>query len=1654
MLKGCFHDAQVVILEMNDFLERISTLSPKRTALLALELHEQVERLKREEHHPIAIIGMGCRFPGGADSPRELWQLLQAGRDAIVPAPSDRWNLDQAVGSMRDNEGRPSKQQGGFLERVDLFDPLFFGVSPREAESMDPQQRLLLEVAWEALEDAGLSADDLQGSRTGIFVGIAGNDFSQRLLDQDAKKLDAYVATGSSHAVAAGRLSYTLNLAGPCLSIDTACSSSLVAVSAACDSLRLGRATLALTGGVSLILSPETTFVLAKGGMLSPDFRCKTFDAAANGFVRGEGCGLLVLKRLTDAQRDGDRILAVIRGTAVNQDGRSIGLTAPNGPAQQSLLREALADAKLTPAQVQFVEAHGTGTSLGDPIEAQALAAVFGPGRPADQPLLLGSIKTNFGHLEAAAGVAGLMKLVLAIEHGEIPPMLHLKTPNPHVDWSTIPLSLPTEATPWPGPRSSRIGGVSSFGFSGTNAHLVLSNGPKPTPSRAIPERPQHLLCLSAKSDQALRTLASRYADFLADHRDASLADIAFTSNRGRVHHSHRLAMVGGTNEEMRERLLMVTGVGPRLAGRASKAERSQSSDVVFLFAGQGSQYPGMSHEIYRTQPTFRATLDRCDEILRGLLERSLVDVLFSGEEDDAALLNQTAFTQPALFAIEFALADLLRSWGVRPAAVLGHSVGEYVAACLAGVFTLEDGLNLVAARARLMQSLPAGGGMVSVLAAENEVVRALAPFSTRLSIAAFNGPTNVVVSGPLEELGQFVRRLEAENLPFQRLEVSHAFHSALLDPMLDDLERAAGRISYAEPRCTAISNLTGRPATSSEMCNASYWRMHARQPVRFASGMRSLRGLGYKTFIEIGPTALLSGMARRIVTDPDCRWLPTLRKGRSDWEQLLESLGELYTIGLNIDWAAFDRDYPRCKLSLPTYPFERLRYWPNLERHQPRDHLAINSAEAFRDWLYELEWQSLNDTGSNETPTSFYAPPSRLEPVPAESDERVPVWSAGTIKADAIVRQVVLPAEEAPRPTNLSSSRVRQGRGRWLLWLDEQGTGRQLAASLRECGEECLIVRRGTQFESLGKGEFRIRANHAEDHAKVVDEFRGPNPAACRSAIYLWALDALIDEESTLPKVRIAVEQACCGALFAAKAIVRAGGLDNGSLVFVTRGGQSVGASSENPQPAQTALWGLGGVVGLEHPEVRCRRIDLDGNVEAGGSLGLLKELLRGEHNVEQIALRGEATWALRMKRAAARNLSYPACQLLPNASYLVTGGLTGLGLETAGWLVERGAKHLVLVGRRAAGEHARAAITAWTKAGAEILCCQADIADPAEADRVFTTVSSLPVPLRGVIHAAGSLDDAALLRQDWSHFERVLNAKVEGAWNLHTHTRSVPLDFFVLFSSGASLLGSVGQANYAAANAFLDGLAHYRRSHHLAGLSINWGAWGDIGMAARHDVLERIAQFGMSPIDVKNGLEALECLLAAGSVRAAVLPIDWSKFLSHDATIGHSPFFAEFRKDREDDVISPVDPDIEAKQWRPRLQSAAPSRRHLILREMVEREAAKILGLKKSQTIDPQRPLQELGLDSLMAIQFRNILAASAGIELSSTILYNCPTVEQLTAHLAKCLTLDEGVSECDDGFAEKLDEVPDQLSEAELEELSEEELARLLQQQILSK
>ncbi len=1042
-----------------------------RRALSKLdELQAKVDVLGRVKTEPIAIIGLGCRFPMGANDPEAFWRLLRDGVHAISEVPRDRWDVDAYYDPDPSAPGKMYTRYAGFLDRVDTFDPHFFGIAPREAVSMDPQQRLLLEVTWEALEHAGIVPERLLGSLTGVFIGISTSDYAllQAAGHIDTGRIDAYSGTGNASSIASGRLSYTLGLQGPNMAVDTACSSSLVALHLACQSLRNGEAHLALAGGVNAILSPGTTINFSKARMLAADGHCKTFDAAADGYVRGEGCGMVVLKRWSEAIADGDNILALIRGSAINQDGRSNGLTAPNGPAQEDVIRRALAAANVAPHEVDYVEAHGTGTALGDPIEVHALKNVMSRDRTPEHPLYLASVKTNIGHLEAAAGMAGLIKVVLALQHGEIPAHLHFKQLNPHITLENFPLVIPTATQAWARNGKPRIAGLSSFGFSGTNTHIVLQGAnegqgaKKGNEAKEPTDKEQstkhHLLCLTAKNETSLRALAQRYADHLATHTELALADLCYSALTSRSQFEQRVALIGENVEAMHAQLAAFAKGESTAHVVHSKAQ--ESPKIAFLFTGQGAQYVDMGRELYETQPIFREALNKCDELLRPYLEVPLLSVLYDspleggqggvgrdvvdarhtplnppsrgdshhspfegGVGDDVKslsfvadakhtpltplkggmalsnqqpatsnqqpatsnqqpatsnqqpatsnqqpatnnqqrtkdqapstknnLLDQTAYTQPALFALEYALAELWQSWGIKPSVVLGHSVGEYVAACVAGMMSLEDGLKLIAARGRLMQALPGEqGAMAAIFAEEEKVAAALAGYEDRVSIAALNDPNNIVISGEKSAVEEIVRKFEDESVKSKALTVSHAFHSPLMNPMLDAFEQVVSAIEFHAPRIPLISNLTGQPlqlAVSSEQQPATnhdpqstildprtYFRRHLREAVRFSSSIQTLQEQGYNLFLEVGPSPVLLSMGMRSLPEGYGVWMPSLRKGQSDAQHVLKSLGALHVHGATIAWQNFYREHSVRRIALPTYAFAQERYWIEEQR-------------------------------------------------------------------------------------------------------------------------------------------------------------------------------------------------------------------------------------------------------------------------------------------------------------------------------------------------------------------------------------------------------------------------------------------------------------------------------------------------------------------------------------------------------------------------------------------------------------------------------------------------------------------------------------------------------------------------------------------------
>ncbi|PZN81691.1 MAG: short-chain dehydrogenase [Candidatus Methylumidiphilus alinenensis] len=1612
--------------------------SATKRALLAIkQLQAKLGVLEQARSEPIAIIGMSCRFPGGGNDPELFWSSLRDGVDATVDIPKERWDCDVYHDPDPEAAGCMYVRRASLIDRVDGFDADFFGISPREAEMLDPQQRLLLEVSWEAIERAAISPLLLHNSQTGIFIGSEHHDYLHEAF-YPLSEANVYTGTGNMPSMDSGRLAYFLGTQGPTLTVDTACSASLVALHLAVQSLRVAECELALVGGANLILVPHMSIIGSRARALAPDGRSKAFAAAADGYGRGEGCGVLVLKRLADAVNNHDQILAVIRGSAVNHDGRSSGLTVPNGVSQQKLIRQALANGKLTPGEIGYIEAHGTGTVLGDPIEVDALHAVFGE---RTEPLVLGSVKTNIGHLEAAAGVAGVIKTVLALQHAQIPPHLHFTEPNPHVAWDQLSMVVPTTLRPWPRLKK-RIAGISSFSLSGTNAHVIIEEAPAMPARPAAIEPPLYLLTLSAKTETALRALAQHYAECLdkrqqtaADRGDGwCLGDICFTTHQGRAHFAHRLGVAAATLGQAQARLeAFVRGEMP-LGIVQGDVSAPTPPKIAFLFTGQGSQYVGMGKRLYETQPIFRQALDRCGELLAPLLGQSLTALMF-GEGQGETALEETCHTQPALFALEYALAQVWLSWGIRPDVMIGHSVGEYVAACLAGIFSLDDGIKLIAARGRLMQALPRDGAMVAVGADEQRVAAAVAPFLGEVAIAAVNGPQNTVISGKAGRIQAIAADFQSSGFKATLLAVSHAFHSPLMEPMLEEFAEVARTVHYAPPQIELISNLTGEPA-SDDIATPGYWCRHIREPVRFAAGMQTLRRQGCAVFIETGPKPVLLGMGRQclepgVPSENPLLWLPSLNKAQDDWQTMFGALAHLYAHGVAIDWARVDAGQDYRRVILPTYPFQRRSHW--IKRHA-QGYKESNTGELHTPLiglLHKGDTQQL--TALLRHSGQFSEQQHTLLPQLAEAlirqQQRHVAEQSGMGSQDMAERVYevewrVMQRQERSLPLLPS--------GAWLILADPTGVGAALATLLREQRQDCHLAYAGENWNQQN-GVWILNPAKPDDFQRLLAEIALVGPL--QGVIHLWSLDAATADALTDSELQAAQCLVCASTLHLLQALRQR--MLQPRLWFATRGAVAVVNAATGV--AQSSLWGLARVVALETPQLWGGILDLDPETAFADAescmdaAGILLTELWDAQGEDQLAFRAGQRYVARLVHSTV-DFALPQAQAVcADATYLITGGLGALGLQVAEWLIGQGARHLVLTGR--SGLEGRREVIEPLLRDADIQVRKADMANAEDVGMLLEEINATMPPLRGIIHAAGVLDDGILLQQTWAQFQRVMAPKVAGSWNLYRQTCLLALDFFVLFSSGASLLGSAGQGSYAAANAFMDGLAAYGRRQGVPAVSICWGSWANSGMGVRGNSQgERL----LEPVMGMRILQRVLSALATRSIAACVgvIDMDWPAFA--DALQTSSPFLSML-------VQAPTAAPL---SFMPRLRDAPPHERIDLLRNHLKIEVARVLGAQELPAA--RRGFFDMGMDSLMALQLSNRLQSSLGIVLPSTLVFEYPSVEALTDYLLEQMpAFDElptpgiqavaAASGRDDELA-----AIRQMSEAELEALIDQEIA----------
>ncbi|MBI5785595.1 MAG: SDR family NAD(P)-dependent oxidoreductase [Rhodocyclales bacterium] len=2192
---------------MSDPTKPLAGLSAIKLALMAKQVRQQAEHVLRAD--PVAIVGMACRVPGGGDSPELFWQLLRDGTDAIREVPADRWDADAWYDSDPSAIGKTVTKWAGFLEHIDGFDAEYFGILPREAQHMDPQQRLFLEVAIEALDDAGLTREQLRGSRAGVFIASYHNDYAQ-LQYSDVDAIDLRTLTGTLHSVLANRLSYFLDLRGPSISIDTACSSSLVATHLACQSLRHGESDIAIAGGVSVIIAPELLVSMSKVGFMAPDGRCKTFDASADGFGRGEGCGIVVLKRLSDAIADGDRVLAVVRGSAVNQDGHSTLLAAPSGPAQQALIEEALAGAQLDAGRIGLMETHGTGTALGDPIEVEAIAATIGRPAAGAGPCLLGSAKANVGHLEAAAGVTGLIKSVLALRHEAVPPQVHFHRLSPHISLQGTRLAVPTSLVPWPKGEVPRCAAISSFGVGGTNAHVIVEEAPSLPGENAEASRDQlRVLSLSAHSDAALRELAAAWSGFL-ERTPESAADLCYTATQRRTHHDYRLALVGRSKSDLAARIADYLRDDVATGFAAGRRPAISGPRVAFVFSGQGPQWHAMGRELMASEPVFRDAIEACDRVLRPWSGWSLLEALAATEADTR--VDQTEVAQPALFAVQVALAALWKSWGIEPDAVVGHSVGEIAALHVAGVLTLEQAIRVVWHRGRIMQQATGFGRMASVGLTAGQAAELVRPYGERLSVAAINAPRSVVLSGETEALTAVLAELTARGVEHRLLPVQYAFHSAQMAPFQQRLADELADLHSATAMIPVYSTVMGGLAADVNF-DAGYFGRNVREPVRFADAIRAMADDGHTAFLEIGPHPVLgSTIAECFAAHEEAHVavLASLRRGKPERETMLLACAGLYAAGCVPAWHAFQEDFGNV-VSLPPTAWQRKRYWLRrrpaaqlpaggpgtalqgaasghpllgarlsvagtraqffegtsaacawLEDHrifgtlvlpgaavldtfaaaasavggptpmrladftmeralvlpeagapaarwqtmvEPSEHDGFNlelfeampqaggdepqwrrvaTASAHKaddgndvriahtevstiapDLIYErfaslgvafgpnfrLMHQVSRGPGSAETwvelPEDLQADAAGhvLHPVlldaalqlcsvaaVAPGDAQVPSQVLLPLGADRVLlrpcaaqrlraRALVVEAAERSLVANLTletadgelvaaiegmrfaaadrntfahhdavdpwlyrvawhatpmavSAADAQAQGWWLVFADRSGVGDALVAELSARGGRCLRVYAGSAAGRAETDTWIVDPTQREQFARVFDDAPWRGDGVLRGVVHLWSLDVSPNPSATSDVLDEDDRVGVASALHLTQALVAMG--VNAEYWWVSAGGQSITGDEpvEALIPRAAGLWGLGGVVAAEHPELRLRRIDLDPADSPGvGATRLVQAMLSGAppsgSPAREIGLRAGQAWTPHLEAYRAKsNLSSPKLQrlevlragtldgiglgpmertplkadevrlrvlaaglnfrdvllalgmypgggvplgaecagvaievgagvsefaigdevfgfvpasmaseasvpaaflvkvpgqlsieeaaVLPvafltahyglhglarlqrgervlihaatggvglaavqlarrcgaeifatagsdekrallrslgiahvmdsrtldfadqiaattagqgvhvvlnslagdfiaaslralgshgrflelgkrdiltpqalaqlrpdvsyhvydlgseaqanrgllrpmfddllgaladgslralpvkvfsldeaqdafrymaqarhvgkivlrmpaagaqarrfvsaDAAYLVTGGLGALGLQTARWLVERGARHLVLTGRSAPNAAAAQVVASLESAGVAVRVVQADVADRAQVQNLLADIGRNMPPLRGLIHAAGVVHDAVLMNQHWSDARNVMRGKAHGAWVLHEATRDLALDFFVMYSAAGVLLGARGQGVYPAANAELDALAHWRRRLGLPALSVAWGVWAGAGMAgqAAAQGRDQWAERGLHKIEPEQGFARLETLMHGGATCAAVLPIDWQRFLASLPEGMDRGFYAAVTPrggGARGEAAASATVTVAA-----RLKALPAGQRREALMHHLSERALHVLDLEATTAVDPRAPLKDIGLDSLMAVELRNALTRSIGQTLPATLLFDYPTLDALTDHLARILGLEPAHAASDSAPAKSADK-----GRTELAALSDEDAEALL-------
>lgn len=1510
----------------------------------------------------VAIIGMSARLPG-AKNVEEFWANLRDGIESISVITDEELRSS----GVADHTLSASNyvRAGGVIDDVEMFDASFFGFNPREAQVTDPQHRVFLECAYEALENAGYTTDK-RDRLIGLYAGAGTstywrNLFSNRDFRESATDLQAKIGNEKDHLTT--RVSYKLNLRGPSVAVQTTCSSSLVAVHMACRSLLNGECDIALAGGVSISIPQMEGYFYEEGGINSPDGHCRAFDAKAQGTVAGNGAGIVALKRLADARADGDNILAVIKGTAINNDGSlKIGYTAPSIDGQAEVIAKAHAVAGSDPRRVGYIEAHGTGTSLGDPIEIAALTKVFRAKTDRKQFCAIGSVKTNIGHLDAAAGVAGLIKTVLALNHKKLPPSLHYEEPNPQIDFETSPFYVNAKLSEWNG---EGLAGVSSFGIGGTNAHAVIE--PPPLLEESTGGRPKQLLVLSAKTSTALDSITENLAEYLTQHPDLNFEDVAYTLQAGRAAYDHR-------------RIVVCEGLHDAVASlKTFPAKKVFTSDrepgerpVVFLFPGQGAQYPNMGLELYRAEPAFRASVDRCCDHLHSSLGFDLRDFLYPSESDlgrASERLNQTLVTQTAVFVVEYALAQLWMEWGVKPQAMVGHSIGEYVAACLAGVFSIEDALSLVATRARLMQELPPGAMLSVALPGE----RAQSLLDERLSLAAVNGPASSVVSGPTEAIDELEARLRQQDIECRRLRTSHAFHSAMMAPVAEALTEEARKLEPRAPRIAYMSNVTGTWITNQDATDPRYWGKHLRQTVRFGESVGELLRTPDSIFLEVGPGQALSALIRRR-PERDAGHsvlasLPHPDQAESELGYLLKTLGQLWLQGVTPNWVNFNSTGRRHRVALPTYPFERKRYWVEAQEQNLGSHTlaAAEKKTGLSDWFY------------------------------------LPFWKPSLVLLN---QDSTISAEESSP---------------WMIFVDQTGLGEKMADRLRQMGRDVFVVRAAESFEILNEREFTINCASRDDYTLLLGETRA-RAASPGVIAHFWNVTCDTEAQSSSEFSAKILDSSFYSLMFLAQALGEQSSDDQVLLGVFSNNMQAV-AGGEIVCPEKATLLGPCKVIPKEIANITCRSIDVDVSQRAGSHDDKLLDNLLAELTASDaepvVAYRGNRRWVPAYEQVELGPSRTPPDRLREGGVYLITGGAGGIGLELAKYLSRTLRAKLALLGRSSvddANGSLRAAegdfvspiigkLRELEDLGAEVMYLTADVTNQDELREAIARTRARFGPINGVIHAAGIPGEGLILAKTAEMAAAVLAPRIRGTRAIADLMRNENLDFFLLCGSLSSILGGVGQIDYCAANAYLDAFAHYNTvCNETFTVSVDWDTWLEVGMAAR--ALNNLSSSAQRAV---LGVGSPEVLDGASNTRQeipaeGILPEQGAEIFSRILSISPAPQIVISRGDlqtsiREANSFTQARV-LEALETlsssglrfpRPSLRTpyvAPRNQTEMIIAEMWQQ----VLGISEIGIDDD---FFELGGDSLLTIQIISRMRQSFNVEPKVRDIFEASTV-----------------------------------------------------------